>query len=116
MNRLAIVGSRNFQDYLRASSIFEKYFVQEGVNEIISGGAYGADDIARQLAENFGIKYQVFPADWSKYGKKAGVMRNEQIIQNCDFLLAFWDGKSKGTQHTIRIAKENKVDTLIIYF
>jgi len=54
--------------------------------------------------------------DWDKYRKSAGFIRNQQIIDACTFVLAFWDGKSKGTKDTIDKARKAKKPTFIIYF
>jgi hypothetical protein len=80
------------------------------ITEFVSGGARGADQLAEKYSSQIGIPIKVFPADWDKYGRSAGPRRNEQIVEYCDRLIAFWDGKSKGTQYSIRLAKnQNKL-------
>jgi len=71
---------------------------------VISGTARGADQIGETLAAISGWPVQRFPADWDKYGKRAGYLRNEEMARNADALVAIWDGKSNGTKHMINIA------------
>ena len=73
-------------------------------DSIVSGGARGADSLAEKYAAEKGIPITVVPAEWDKYGKSAGYRRNVQIVAESDEVVAFWDGESKGTQHTIDIA------------
>lgn len=114
--RLSIVGGRNFNDYaLLASTIFNNLCPLDFITEIISGGAKGADTLGADFAENNDIPLKIFPAEWDKYGKSAGFIRNQTIIDNCDVVLAFWNGESKGTADTIEKAKRAKKPTFIIY-
>ena len=73
--------------------------------EIVSGGAEGVDSIAEYWAYIHWVPCRVFKPDWKAYGKRAGAIRNKQIVDYCDKLLAFWDGKSKGTLISIEMAK-----------
>lgn len=120
--RIGIVGSRTFNDYELMKDVFYGYFAIEndllgyGDITIISGGARGADLLAKKLADNPYFDYIEFFADWGKYGKSAGFKRNQQIVDNSDIIIAFWDGKSRGTQDTINKAKLTKKPTFIIYF
>lgn len=70
------------------------------------GGAPGADQLAARAARKLGLEVEEYRADWGKYGRRAGMLRNlEMLNRNPDFVLAFWDGQSKGTAHTIREAR-----------
>ena len=53
-----------------------------------------------------GLTAVIFPAEWKKYGKRAGYIRNHDIIKNSDHVVAFWDGKSRGTLHSIELARD----------
>ena len=64
--------------------------------------------MAELYAREKGIKLTIFPADWEKYGKSAGMIRNKDIINNCDVCVAFWDGISKGTKNSISLAQKTK--------
>jgi len=125
--KLAIVGSRNVTDYnLIKSNVDELRKVsliggfrgvvpcgKEDVTEIISGGARGVDSLAARYAGEHDLKLTVYPADWDKYDSNgvrytdrgAGYARNHIIAKNCDVMIAFWDGTSVGTKHSIKIAK-----------
>ena len=74
----------------------------------------GAEIICKLIENN--IKTLIFPANWEKYGKRAGFIRNEDIIKNCDAVIAFWDGKSKGTFHSLSLADKYYKPTKIIYY
>ena len=110
--KLAVVGSRTCQDtmlvfeYLSIiSSPWEKSNCPDTFNvEIVSGGAKGADSISEKFAAVCGIPTKIFPANWDKHGKAAGFIRNKDIVDYCDMVIAFWDRKSKGTKHTIDLA------------
>lgn len=74
--------------------------------QIISGGATGVDTLAIHFALDNDIPYKKFPANWHEYGKKAGYLRNIEMANYADALIAIWDGKSKGTKHMIDIAEK----------
>ena len=122
--KLAIVGSRTFNNFSALCTVIGTHFyymtncppVNIGEDVIISGGAKGADSLAKRYAMITKIDYIEFPAKWDKYGKSAGFKRNQQIVDACDMVLAFWDGVSKGTKHTIELARRAKKPTFIIYF
>lgn len=121
--KLAVIGSRNFDNYpLLRDSIYLYYSIEDREGEniypelIISGGAAGADMQAAFFATAHNIPLKEYLPDWDKYGKRAGFIRNQEIIKNCDCVLAFWDGLSKGTASSLSIAKKLKKNTVIIYF
>lgn len=97
--KVAIVGSRSFDNYELLKQTIEK--LDFSVTQIISGGAKGADSLAEQLAKEFDIPIIIHRPEWSKYGKAAGVVRNKQIIDDCEYCLVFWDQKSYGTKSSI---------------
>lgn len=101
--KIAIVGSRNFTNYEFAKRFLLEFIQQEDV--IISGGAKGADTIAEQFADELGNEKIIYKPDWDKYGKSAGMIRNGKIVEDCDYVIAFWDNKSRGTADTIRKAQ-----------
>ena len=123
MVKLAIIGSRGFIDYGHLSLVMAEWFgrYEEAgpyciVTEVISGGANGADKLGARWAKEKGIKLTEFIPDWDRLGKRAGFVRNEDIVKAADCVLAFWDGVSKGTGNSLSIAKRLKKPTLIIYF
>lgn len=114
--KLAVVGSRTFNDYKILKEKLNQIHERVPITLIISGGARGADSLAEQWAKENKIETLIFYPDWNKYGKKAGYLRNEQIIQACDAVVAFWDGKSKGTEMDINLAEKYKKVCIITKF
>lgn len=112
--KLAVIGGRDFNDTkLLNETLQPLIFV---IDVLISGGAKGADKMAEGWANNHGIDTLIFPAEWNKYGKSAGFRRNEDIIKNADYVIAFWDGKSRGTKHSLSLCdKYNKPYRIIPY-
>lgn len=101
--RTIIAGSRGFKNINHvfmavANSEFE-------VTQVVSGCAEGIDKLGEEYAAFMKIPVQKFPADWETYGKSAGYIRNKQMAENADALIAIWDGESKGTKHMIDIAE-----------
>jgi hypothetical protein len=110
--KLAIVGSRNFLNYAKFCQFMEEFFEsrREAVGleyEIISGGAPGTDSLAEQWAKEHNIKCTVFKPNWNKHGKKAGILRNVDIITACTEVVAFPDYEiGRGTQHAMSVARK----------
>lgn len=101
--KVAIIGSRS----LDIQNIGK--YLPENVTEIVSGGAKGIDSCAADYASHHGIKLTVFSPEYEKYGKAAPLKRNLQIIEYSDIIIAFWEGKSKGTKYVIDTCqKKNK--------
>ena len=106
--RLLVCGGR---DYRNRPLLFDTLDSRIGaIHLIISGGASGADDLATEWARARCVPYMVFPANWEKYGNRAGPMRNLQMLMEGkpDFVLAFPGGK--GTANMVRLAQEAKVE------
>jgi hypothetical protein len=75
--------------------------------EIVSGNAKGADRMGEYYASQRGYKKVLFPAKWDEYGKSAGFIRNKQMAEYADALIAFFDGESRGTKSMIELAEKN---------
>jgi len=114
--KLAVVGSRGFSDYDLLKSKLDIIHKAKVITLIISGGAQGADSLAEKWAKENNVETLIFLPDWNQYGKSAGYKRNIKIVQNSDAVIAFWDGQSKGTQHSINLAKENKKSLAVIQY
>ena len=120
MYRIIIAGSRNFNNYELLKEnvnkiLFELNITSKTNIEIISGGARGTDRLGEKYAKEFGYPLKIFPAEWSKYGKSAGLQRNMEmaIYANCAdnaVLIAFWDGVSNGTKHMINTSLKLGLD------
>ena len=114
--KVAIVGSRNFQDYERIVQGVERLKEHYPHLQILSGGARGVDRLAQRAAEYLGIPFKLFPANWEKYGRRAGMLRNEFLIRDADKVVAVWDGQSRGTANSIQWAKKLGTPYKIIWF
>lgn len=101
--RVAVIGSREMEiEHLEEC-------LPENVTEIVSGGARGIDACARKYALENGLKLKEFLPEYNQYGKAAPLKRNLQIIDYADQVIAFWDGRSKGTKFVIEnCRKQNK--------
>ena len=110
MFKVIIAGGRDFSDYeflkLTMDHLLSNITSEIG---IVCGMAKGADLLGKRYANEKGYKVFCFPADWSSFGKSAGFVRNEEMAQNADALVAFWNGKSRGTQHMIKTAERYKL-------
>jgi len=93
--KVAVIGSRNL-----AVKNLEKY-LPEGTTEIVSGGARGIDSCAKNYANANGIPLKEFLPNYDEFGRSAPLLRNLEIIDYADIVLAFWDGKSRGTKFVI---------------
>lgn len=96
--KVAIIGSRNLSEksYGMLCSI-----VPIGASEIISGGANGADELAERYAAEHHLRFTLFLPEYEKYGKSAPLLRNEQLVSYSDYVIALWDGNSRGTGNAI---------------
>jgi hypothetical protein len=77
--------------------------VASQVTEIVSGGARGVDRLGERYARKRGLPCKVFPAQWAKYGKSAGPIRNAEMAKYTDYGVAVWDGVSRGTANMIKL-------------
>lgn len=121
--KVAIVGSRSINDYDVLLEAIQHFSLEHRITTVISGGARGVDKLAERYAEEKGIPLKVYKAKWDnlniadpryiktnargeKYNSRAGYERNTQMAQQCDAVLALWDGKSRGTRHMIDVTFE----------
>ena len=112
MKKIAIIGSRSFNDYDFLKNKLKELTIT-GSDMVVSGGARGADSLAERYAKENGLKTIVHLPNWDEYGKSAGFIRNKLIIDDADIVVAFWDGKSRGTKHSIDLAEKNNKSTFI---
>jgi len=115
--KLIIAGGRNFTNYQKLKQTCDHLLQNQTNIEIVSGAYYkGADKLGEQYAKERGYKITQFPANWNKYGKAAGPKRNQQMANYADALIAFWDGKSKGTKNMIDLAKQGGLKVNVHYY
>lgn len=110
--KVIIAGSRNIKDGMLLLEAIDKSKFE--ITEIVSGHAVGVDRMGELYAETHHIPTKIFIPDWSNYGKGAGFIRNEQMANYADALIAIWDGKSSGTKHMIDIAKKNNLQVYVL--
>lgn len=105
MLKVIVAGSRTFNDYEYLSKELD-IRIPPFIEEIVSGDARGADRLGARWAQEHGFNVKHFPAKWDEYGKAAGIIRNHQMGDYADSLIAFWDGKSNGTKDMINYMRE----------
>ena len=108
--KTAIIGSRQITDY----DLLKQATKGLPITAVISGGAAGVDKMAEIYAKENSLPLTIIPANWVKYGKSAGMVRNAEIVKNADQIIALWDGQSHGTAATIEMAKKAKKKLKVI--
>ena len=104
--KVIIAGGRDFTNFFVVCNSLINF--QKQITEIISGDATGADSLGIQWAQLRDIPVKHFPAHWDIYGNNAGYIRNAEMGEYADALIAFWNGKSRGTKHMIQTMKFRK--------
>lgn len=116
--KIGVVGSRGFNDYKLLKDTLDEYL--DRVFVIVSGGAKGADSLGERWAKENNVKTLIIRPEWrdseGNYVPSAGFDRNEDIVDNSDIIIAFWDGLSRGTENTISIAKKQAKLEKIVYY
>ena len=119
-SKVIVAGTRTFEDYRfaeeRLDYLLSNFFREGRPIEIVSGGAAGADRIGEMYAKKRNLRLKVFKADWDKYGKAAGPIRNKEMAEYAEQCVVFWDGRSTGTLNMINEAKLHGIDSRIIYY
>lgn len=117
--RVIVAGGRDFNNYSLVQSKLDHLFsnMDKSLIEIVDGGAKGADTQGwRYSKEVLGKVSTIFNADWEKYGKTAGPIRNKQMAEYSTHLVLFWDGKSKGSKNMLDTAKELGLNIRIVNY
>ena len=113
IKRVVIAGCRDYDNYDEAKEYIDfclSNIRKENKIIIVSGCASGADAIGERYAKENGFKVERYPADLKAYGRSAGPKRNKQMAEASDYVICFWDEKSKGTKSMIAYAKKyNKI-------
>ena len=111
-----IAGSRNFNDpALMDNNLDEVEEYGWRISQVVSGSARGADRLGEEWADINEIPLTLFPAKWEEHGKSAGYIRNKEMAEYAEALVAFWDRKSKGTKHMIDLAIQLGLYVKVVY-
>ena len=117
--RVIIAGCRDFCNYFMLKERCE-YYLQNKMKThnviIVSGHASGADSLGEKFATDHNLPCELHPADWERHGKAAGPIRNEEMAEKADALIAFWDGESRGTKSMISIAKRKGLQVAVVRY
>jgi hypothetical protein len=113
---LIVAGGRDFEDYELLKEKLDFFTKDKDKVVVVSGAAKGADTLGEQWAKERGYEVHPFPALWNKYGKRAGFIRNAEMLNYADALVAFWDGKSRGTAHMIKITREKGLPLRVVRY
>lgn len=114
--RVLISGSRDYEDMFQFNETLDKLLAPYDNPIIIAGGADGADYLAEEYAHMNYLRYLEFPANWPKYGKKAGTLRNLQMLDEGKphLVIAFPLEGSIGTWHMVKIARQRDIETIVV--
>ena len=110
--KVAIVGSREYPNLSKVRAYIQNLPID---TVIVSGGAKGVDKCAEKVAEFIGLQTEIYHSDWHRLEKAAGIIRNQDLVNAADKLVAFWDGESKGTKNTIATAKKLGKEMTVIH-
>lgn len=118
--RLIIAGSRDFNNYDFLEKEVLKFIKnvreEKEIVEIISGCARGADKLGEIFADKFSLTKHLMPADWKKYGRAAGMIRNEDMAKKGSHCICFWNRESTGTYNMIKTAKEYSLVVKVVHY
>ena len=118
MTRVIVCGGREFNDRELCFSKLDQILPEYENPEIVSGHAKGADLLGEKYAKLHSLPLKVFPAEWKKYGRGAGPVRNRQMLQYAleekPLIIAFWNGVSPGTKDMVRQAEDAGAEVRVV--
>ncbi len=109
IKRIVVAGCRDYENYAQAKTFIDLCIcnIREKYTLIfVSGGCRGADEIGERYAYENGYEIERYPAERETYGKSAGPRRNRKMAEIADYVICFWNGKSRGTKNMIDCALE----------
>lgn len=110
-----IAGSRSITDYLLVLKAMELARSMGIIpTEVVSGGALGVDSLGEQWARDNDIEVLRFQAQWHRYGKQAGMIRNQQMVDYADAAVIIWDGISRGTKRTVEMCQSKGITLVVL--
>lgn len=116
--KVIIAGCRDFNDYELLKEKCDDFLQDENKEDvvIISGHASGADALGERYAQERGFQLETYPADRKALGRAAGPIRNARMASAANSLIAFWDGKSRGTKNMIETAKNHNLKVVVVRY
>lgn len=114
--RVIIAGGRDFDQYSLLEFQCDRLLVRKPRVMVVSGGARGADMLGERFATRRHYPIKRFSADWERYGNAAGPIRNKQMAEYADALIAFWDGHSRGTRNMITLARTRGLAVRVVRY
>ena len=116
--KVIIAGCRDFTDYelLREKCDYHLQNLRLEDIVIVSGHASGADSLGERYAQERGFQLETYPADWKAHGRAAGPIRNAKMARVAHALIAFWDGKSRGTKNMIDTARKHNLQVAVVRY
>ena len=117
--KVIIAGGRHFNDYELLKDKCNYYLSNKFQTHhviIVSGHAPGADSLGEKYAAEYKLQCELHPADWEQHGKAAGPIRNAEMAEVSDALIAFWDGQSRGTKSMIDLAKRKGLQVAVVRY
>lgn len=114
--RIMITGSRSWSDRETVENALLRTMAKHPNATIIHGGARGADSLADNFCRLYAVPCEVYPADWERHGRQAGLLRNMQMLDSgVDAVIGFWDRQSPGTRHALREANIRHIPIWLFY-
>ena len=116
--KVIVAGCRDFAGYELLKEKCDFYLQNKEKEDIIivSGHASGADALGERYAQERGFQLETYPADWQAHGRAAGPIRNAEMAEVADALIAFWDGQSRGTANMISLAKSKGLSVAVVRY
>ena len=116
--KVIVAGCRDFADYELLKEKCDFYLQNQKPEDIVivSDHASGADALGKHYAQERGYETEIYPADWKTNGRAAGPIRNAQMATVADALIAFWDGKSRGTKNMIDTATKRGLQVAVVRY
>jgi len=115
--KIVVAGCRYYNDYHESANKLDDIITAIPKDEkitFISGKCRGADRIGEEYARKNGYEIEYFSADWKRYGRAAGPIRNKEMVKSADLIVCFWDEESRGTKSLIEICRKLNKKTVII--
>lgn len=116
--KVIIAGCRHYAERCYVAEAMEAWreaYPNRRITEVVWGCAAGIDSLGAEWATEQRIQLKAFPADWNRYGRAAGPIRNERMAEYADALVAIWDGRSKGTYNMIQEANRHGLLVFVYY-